>query len=891
MPRLMLRLRALLERRDADADLRAEIEAHRALHEEALRHRGTAAADAADASRRAMGNVTLAVEDARHLRVPRWIEQARQDAAYMARTIRRTPGFAVAVVGVMALGLSATMSVFTIVDRLVLTDLPVHRPERLVWLKDPSFSYPLFSEIAARGGNIFDGFFAWDMTRLNVEWTGEPEPSNVLMASGGYFRTLGVGVGAGRPLDENDDRSGGGPDGLVAVISDACWQQRFGRDPTTVGREVRIDQQRFTIVGITPPGFFGVAAGLDPELTIPLAAVQPADALRSPTSSWLHLMGRLRDGVTLRAGDAALQAMLPNVLDVTTPLTEPADRRAHYLGRQIALAPGRSGFSRVRNQFEQPLWMLLALVTLLLATATASAANLLFARAVARRREMAVRLAIGASRARVVRQMLVEAAVWTLLGAAAALPLATTAGHFLVSLMTTREAPLAIDLTPGWRVVGVTAALALIAAAGCAVAPALSATRRNPSATLTHRDETSASRGRWTADALLVMAQVALTVVLLAGAALFVRSLRAVAVQDAGVDRDRVLVLTTDAQGAGYSGTRLHGYYESLLARLASQPGVESASLSWYPPISDRAGSWTQSVSVDAAPFASGQTQYVYFNAVSPDYFRTVGTALVRGRGFDHRDVDGASRVVIVNESLARHFLPGQDPIGRRITIGRSASRQQLAIVGVVRDAKYQRLQEEARSIAYLPHRQLAEAMAGTNLVAEIRAANGVDGVAVALRRIVRDLDPRVPSHIESVADRIRASLVTERVLALLSGAIGIAALLLACAALSGLLAYRVARRVPEIGVRLALGADRATLLRGIVRECLTLTAAGILVGLMATLALSRYARSLLYRTSPLDPVALSAAALLMLTVAALAALVPARQAANVDPIRALRGD
>ena len=890
MRRLLNRLRTLWAVRDADADLESEIEAHRALHEDALRRSGVPAGEAAQQSRRALGNVTLAREEARGVRVPQWIEEARQDTAYAWRTIRRAPGFSAAVIGVMALGLSATTAVFGLVDRLVLADLPVRQPDQLVWLKDPSFSYPVFTELRTRGGHIFDGFFAWNTTRLNVEWAGEPEPATVLMASGGYFPTLGIGAAMGRPLDDRDDRGGGGPDGLVAVISHACWLRRFAGDPAVVGRTVRIDQHPFTIVGVTPAGFFGVAAGLAPDITIPLTSIRPDEALRSPSSAWLHLMGRLRDGLTVAAADAALQAILPAVLAVTVAPDEPAERRARYLGRQVSLAPGRTGFSRVRNQFAEPLWLLMALVGLLLATATASAANLLLARGVARRREIAVRLAIGASRSRLVRQMLIEAGVWALLGAAIGLPLATNAGYLLVALMTTREAPIALDLSPDWRVTGSAAGLALITAAACAILPALTATRLSPGTMLNQRDQISGVRRRWGADALLVILQVAVTTVLLAGAALFVRSLQQVLAQDAGVEREAVIVLTADAVGAGYGGARLSGYYESLWARLAAVPGVTSASLSWYPPISE-SGSWTQSVSVDGAPLAQIQIPAVYFNAVSPGYFDTVGTALVKGREFRPGDIDGANRVAIVNESLVGRFLPGQDPIGRRISIGRNASRRDLEIVGVVRDAKYQRLQEGNQSVAYLPHRQLAEAIAGANLTAEVRVTGSVASVTASVRQAARDLDPRVPLHVESVADRIRASLVKERVLALLSTAIGIAALLLASTALYGLLAFRVARQVPEIGVRLALGASRTAVLRGVLRESLLLTAAGVATGLAGALALSRYARAFLYETSPLDPTALAGAAALVLIVAIAAALFPARRAATVDPIAALRAE
>ena len=892
MRHVLRRILNLLRSTAADDDLGDEIDAHRALKEAALVRTGVRPEEAARASQRAMGNVTLAREDARALRIPLWVQGVRQDAVYAVRTIRRTPGFAAAMIAVTALGISATTAVFGLIDGLVLAPLPVREPARLVWLKDPSFSYPVFAEVRARGSEIFDGFFAWNLDRLNVQWTSEPEPAEVLMASGDFYSTLGIRAVAGRTFDAADDRIGGGPQGMVAVISYPCWQRRFGGDPSAIGRSVRLDQTAFTIVGVTPPGFFGVAAGLAPEITIPLTTIQSPDSLQRPSSAWLHLMGRLRDGLTVQQANLAFQAIVPAVLEVTTAPDAPADRRAKYLGRTMTLESGRTGFSRVRNRFGGPLWMLLTLVGLLLAAATASAANLLLARGFARRREIAVRLAIGASRSRVVRQMLTEAGVWTLFGAAVGVPVASAGARVLVAMMTTREELIALDLGPNWRVLAFTLVLALLTAAVCAVLPALRATRLDPGPALKGTGQAGdGTRRRWSLARALAATQVAVTVVLLVGAALFVRSLQQVLSQDAGFERDNVLVLTTDPMGAGYKDGRLIAYYEALLQRLGGVPGVGSASLSRYPPISDDMGSWTQSIAIDGAALQPEDGRYVYFNGVSAGYLRTVGTRLLQGRDFGPGDTGTATRVVIVNDALARQFFPGQNPIGRRITIGRNASRRDLRIVGLVQDTKYQRLQEAPRSIAYLPHTQLAEFRAGSNLVAEVRAAGPGATVAANVRQAAQALDARVPMRLETVADRIRESLVKERVVALLATAIGVVAVILACAALYGLLAYSVSRQAPEIGLRLALGADRLSVLAGILGECLTLAAVGVAAGLSAALALGRFAGSFLYQISPVDPLSLTAAAAIMFTVAACAALFPARRAANVDPMVALRGE
>jgi predicted permease len=892
MLKLWRRFQYLIRQRRSEAELAEELEFHLAMEQQRLERNGVARDAAAYASRRVLGNVALAREDARGVWILPWLESVWQDGVYAARIVRRSPVFAAAMIVVMALGIGATTGVFGLIDSLVLKSLPVREPQRLVVFAKPGFSYPLFTEVRSRGSHIFSGFFAWNIERLSVQWATELEPTEVLMASGEFYSALGISAAAGRTFGADDDRLGGGHQGPVAVISHACWQRRFGGDASIVGRTVRIDRAPFTIIGVTPPGFFGVAAGLSPDITIPLTSLLDPETLRTPSKAWLHFMGRLRDGLTVPQANAALQSIWPAVLEVTTNPAEAPDRRAMYLGRTTALEPGRTGFSRVRNQFQEPLWLLLALVALLLTVAAASAANLLLARGVARRREIAVRLAIGASRARLVRQMLTEALVWTFLGAAVGVILAEWGGRALVTLMSTWEEPIVLDVSPSWRVVAFTVVVALLTTTLSAVLPGLRSTRLDPSSTLKDGAQVGGSLlRRWSLGKALVAAQVALTVLLLAGDALFVRSLQRVLAQDAGFDRRNLLVLSTDAIAAGYKDGRLMTFYSGLLQRLGTVPGVESASLSWYPPISDQMGHWTQSIAVDGAPVRSEPSRYVYFNAVSPEYFRTLGIRLLRGRAFSRTDADGAPRVVIVNESLVRRFFGAGDAVGRRISIGKSQSRQDLQIVGIVSDAKYQRLQEATRSIAYLPWAQLSEMIAGVNLVAEVRAADGVGSVAERVMREARAIDAVVPIRIESIADRIDASLVRERVIALLAVVLGLSALTLACAGLYGLLSYAVSRHTREIGLRLALGATRGAVLWMVLRDSLVLTGVGVTIGLAASLALARFARTLLFQVSAMDPASLAAASAVMLSVAVCAAFLPARRALRVDPVDALRSE
>ena len=891
MLKLFRRLNYWMRRDEFDADLAAEIEAHRAMKEDQLRRRGIPPDEARRESRRGFGNPTLAIEDARNVWLAPWVESVWQDTAYALRMIRRNPGFAASMILVMALGIGSMSGVFGLVDALVLRSLPVREPDRLVYLARPSFSYPLFTELRARSSHFLSDLSAWSVERMYVDWGNGLEAADVLAASGEFHATLGVQPAGGRVFTAADDRIGGGSDGLVAVLSYAAWQRRFAGSPTVIGRTIRIDRRPFTIVGIAPRGFFGVAPGLAPEVTIPLTVLDSPQRLQSTTSSRVHLLGRLPSGLTLASGDAALQAIWPALMEATTSRDGPADQRAHFLSRTTSLESARAGFSRVRNRFEEPLTLLLALVGLLLGVATASAANLLLARGVARSREFAVRMAIGAGRLRVVRQVITETSIWTIAGAGVGLLAASWGSAALIAIMTTWEETIVLETGPTWRVLAFTLTVAFITSAIAATLPALRATRLDAGARLRTFRQIEGSLRRWTIGRSLVAVQIALTVLLLFGAALFGRSLLQILGEDAGVDRDAVLVVSTDAEAAGYDGDRLAAFQKQLLERIQAIPGVESASLSRYPPISDEDGAWTQSVAIDGAPVTRDPSRVVYFNVVSPEFFRTVGMRIVQGRDFHEGDTPAAPRVVIVTDSLARAFFPGQDAIGRRITIGRDKARQDLEIVGLVSDAKYQRLQEPARRIAYMPTAQLPDLFGERNLFAEARVATDTAPVGDAIRREIRSLDPAIPVRIQTVTERIRESLVNERVLARLAVTIGIAALVLACAGLHGLLAYTVSRQTSEIGVRLALGAARSTMLWMVLRQCLALAAIGTAVGIAAAVATGRLAVNLLYQVSGADPIALALAAAFMLAVAMCAGLVPAWRASRVDPIVALRSE
>jgi predicted permease len=740
---------------------------------------------------------------------------------------------------------------------------------------------------------MFESVAAWDIDDLYVDWGGRLEPGQVLLASGNFHETLGVRAALGRTFDAADDDGAGGRYGPVAVISHACWQRRFGGAPSALGATVRVERVPFTIVGVMPRDFFGAAPGLAPEVTIPVTTMvqlrpDRPNILKGRSASWLHLIARLRPEVSLAQANGLLETVWPAVLEATFP--PGIERREHYLSRTTRLEPGRTGFSRVRRQFAEPLWMLFSLVALLLLVACASAANLLLARTIARKRELATRLAIGAARGRIVRQLLTEAAIWIAGGAAAGLVMTTWASRAVVEMLATRVEPVVLDLEPDWRMFAFAVGLVVMAVGLVALLPALRASRIEPAPTLKQTGQISGARpGRWTAGTLLVAAQVGLTVLLLAGAALFVRSLIRVLGEEAGFERDNVVVASTDPIAAGYGDGRVGAFYDELVGRLGRIPGVESVALSLYPPISDEDGAWTENIAVDGIAVTPPPTDEVYFNVVSGGYFTTLGMRMLQGRDLDASDSSSSERVVVVNGSLAKRFFPGGAALGRRISIGRDPSRQNLRIVGIVEDAKYQTLQEPSRSIAYVPETQARERLAGENLFAIVRAPAALRTTGDTIRREIVAMEPGIPVHVERVTDRIRDSLVRERAVAVLAAVLGAAALLLACAALYGLMAYAVASRTSEIGIRLAFGAARGSVLWMVLRDAIVIAAVGVAAGLAASLLLGRFTRTLLYQISPTDPVSLGTAAAAMLIVAACAGFLPARRAADLDPVSALR--
>ena len=833
------------------------------------------------------------------------LDQVLRDLRFALRQFRRAPGLTGAAVLALACGIGGMTTVFTLVDAVLLRPLPVAAPDELVSLRDGDFSYPMFEQMRDRA-HMLRGVFAWTPATRQAEWTGEPQPTSMALVTGAFYATLGLQPAAGRLLNQADVGNTAAEAQAVAVLSYSAWQRRFAGDRSAIGRSLRIEGQPFTIVGVTPPGFFGVAVGMSPDVTIPVTILprlrsNGVTALTDSGNFWLHIMGRLRPGLSIAEADAAFQPVWTAALAATQSPDAPATWRARYLTFTSGLESGVRGFSPVRRQFQAALWLLFALVALVLVVACATVANLLLAAAAGRRRELALRLAIGASRAQLVQQLFVEGLLLAAAGGALGCLFASWAADLLVRLLSTSYDPVTMALGLDGRVIAFTALASGIVAIAFSLAPIVRAVRIDPGPVLKAGTPQAGGDRRPAGIArVLVAAQVALSMVLLVGSALFVRNLAQLLAKDPGFNRDGLLVVHADVlspmsahASAGDRAPNLTVWYGELLRHLRETPGVRSASLSRKPPISNELGYWFERFSVEGQPAeprptsAAGRT---FLNAVSPGYFETMGISFIGGRDFTASDGDGRPLVAVINASMAAKYFGRENAIGRRLTMGEGPDSRSIEVIGVVRDSVYQQLQEEPRRIAYVPYMQAPQVLQASSLYAEVRTADR-ESIGEALQAAVRSLDATVPIRIETVRDRIDESLVQERLVAVIAAFLGAVSLLLAGGALGGLMSHMVASRTSEIGLRIALGAEPRAVTTLVMREALMLAGAGAGAGIGLALAGGRFVSAFLHDLQPTDPMAIGAAAAVMLLTAMVTGYLPARRAARVDPIDALRAE
>jgi predicted permease len=831
------------------------------------------------------------------------------DLKYGLRMLFKHKAFTAAAVLSLALGIGANTAIFSLINTVMLKSLPVQNPDDLVLLSilhpsrgttAESFSYPLYEQFRDRTqsltGVIASGGGGRQRMILNEPGAADQiESVQAEIVSGNYFTTLGVQAIRGRALTPEDDRAGN-PQPVV-VISYGFWERRFGLDPSIVGKSIRLNDVPFTIIGVAPPGFNGFEVGRRPDVWEPLQMIpqlSPGRTIMQERGSWwLRLMGRLRPGATPGQAQAELdvvfQQMLAEMAESRAARLgsnwKPAERRA-FLERKIELQPGRTGWTELRKQFKQSLLILMTIVGLVLAVACANVANLLLARSATRRKEIAMRLALGAGRWRLIRQLLTESLLLAVISGALGLFFARWGAQLLLSYV-----GMALNLDLDLSVLGFTTAVSVLTGVLFGLAPALRATRLDLVSMM--KDQTNFSDGsgsRLTLSKALVVTQVALSLTLLVGAGLFVRSLQKLRGVDMGIERENVILFSLDL-GSGYDPERRAALFRQLLDRLDALPGAQSVSLSNFGLLSDN--NWSDGVTFAGGETNSNDKAECFGQVVGPKYFETMGIQILQGRGIGPEDTKAAGdkagpappRVAVINQTMARHFFPNESPIGKRFSI--IPQKDQIEVVGVVKDAKYKTLGEETRRTFYAPYFQM---LVSSDTTFEIRTLNPLAGMTDSIRRTVRELDPKVQVlNLRTMNDVVDATLTRERLVAQLAGFFSLFALLLSAIGLYGVMSFTVTRRTKEIGVRMALGAQEGDVLRMMLRETLWLVGVGAVVGLAGAFAATRLIKNLLFGLTPNDPATILGATLLLMLVAALAGYFPARKAARVDPMVALR--
>ncbi len=808
------------------------------------------------------------------------METLWQDLRYGARMLARNPGFTAVAVLTLALGIGANTAIFSVVNAVLLRPLPFQKPDRLVFLQETArretvetrpLSYPNFLDWREQNKS-FGQMAAWDQITLSLSGEGEAERITGEAVSAGYFSLLGVQPILGRGFLPSEDAT---PEGdLVAILGYGLWQRRFEGNPQVVGETIRLDGRNYTVVGVAPEGFGGIGEGID--IWIPFTSYAARQALLDRRGArWFFAVGRLRAGVTLEQAQAEMETIAGR-LEQQYP--DPNQGRG---ARLLSLSDAFFG------DFEQPLLVLLGAVGFVLLIACANVASLTLARAIARQKEVAIRAALGAGRARIARQVLTESVLLAALGGLAGLLLALWATDFLMTLLTQLPGIVEVRIDP--FVLGFTFLLAVLTGLVSGLAPALQLSRTNPQDSLREGGRGPESgTGHTRLRNLLVVSELALALVLLIGAGLLLRSFQALITLDPGFRAEGVLTGRITLPNQEYSGGQLPVFSRELLDRMAVLPSVEVAALGTDFPLGGSTAAMFVTIEGRPANDPTGEHR-VYSHRVSSDFFQALGIPLARGRTFSSQDTPEAPGVVIISESAAHRFWPGESPIGKRLMRGSfDPDNPWWKVVGVVGDVRYRTLAAGQNNDpdVYFSLTQLPTRFLGIVL----RSAADARSLTSSLRAVIREMDPNLPLYQVSTMEVLLAEATAQdRITALLLGAFALTALLLASVGIYGVISYSVSQRTHEIGIRMALGAQRRDIFKLVVGQGMVLTLAGVGVGLAASFGLTRFLQSLLFGVSATDPVTFAGVALLLVAVALLACYIPARRATRVDPLVALR--
>ncbi|HMI54199.1 MAG TPA: ABC transporter permease [Candidatus Saccharimonadales bacterium] len=823
-----------------------------------------------------------------------------RDLRHALRFLRLSPGFTLVAVLTLALGIGANTAIFQLIDSIRLRTIPVKNPQELGTIRiadrhwgSGQFSsqysqltFAMWEQIRKRQEG-FSEIAVWSNQEFNLATGGEVRKAKGIRVSGDFFRVLGVEPILGRLLGPEDDQPGCSMSG--ANISYAFWQRNFGGDPSVVGKKLTLDGNSFQVIGVTPPGFNGISVGDTFDVAAPVC-IEP---ILSPRYNriplrhawWLATIGRLKPGWTLARANAQILAVTPAILQETIPPVYDAEGAKKFLEYKLGAFSASTGFSELREDSATSLWLLLGISGLVLLIACANLANLMLARTSARERQITIRRALGATRWRMVRELLSESLLLAAAGSICGLLLAFAISRLLVAFISTQQNQVLLDLGMDWRVLAFTTALAVLTTVTFGLAPALRATRAEPATLLQSGSRgTTGGRERFSLRRILIVSQVGLSVVLLTGALLFVRSLRNLTTLNVGFQQTGILVTRIDFRRLQFPEERYTEFKRDLVKRVQAIPGVESAAHAMLVPFGG--STWNDNVINEGSDQDAGAA---WENFLGPGYFQTIATPLLAGRDFDERDTATSVKVAIVNQAFARKILKSADPLGKRFRIHESPGKPRplYEIVGVTADNKFQDMHEEFLPFMYFPSTQEEKPSPDDHIL--IRCSLPLTGLIASMKETIADMNPGIDLEFMVFKTRIQDSLLQDQLMATLSGFFGFLAALLAAIGLYGVMSYMVIQRTKEIGIRMAIGAERFDVLRMILREATMLTVTGLVIGTGLALGAAQAAKSLLYGLKPRDPLTLVMAVVTLSVVAALASLLPAYRASKLDPLTALR--